>query len=126
MEEDIQTIEKAMLKIHELSDSDDMSSQDQNQLVRWINTKGQHAQKIQDTMAEYFLAQRINPKNDSEKGYDEYVLLTTQCQKIIFQAMKTKQTVDQEWVEKLKSGLNGLVRIYFDDHGKEHLKQLRH
>lgn len=126
LEEDIHTIEKAMLKIHELSEKNGLSAQDQNQLMRWINTKEQHAQNIQDTMAEYFLAQRIKPKKSSDEDYRKYVRLTTQCQQIIFNAMKTKQTVDKDWVEKLRLALNGLTEIYFDEHGREHLDQLRH
>lgn len=126
LEEDIQTIEKAMLNIHEFSKKDVLSAHDQNQLTRWINTKEQHAQNIQNKMTEYFLAQRIKPKEPSDEDYRKYVRLTTQCQKVIFHAMKSKQTVDSEWVELLKSSLDGLVDFYFDDHGKEHLKKLRH
>ena len=44
---------------------------------------------------EYFLAQRIKPKEIDDDGYSQYVDLTTSCQKIIYTAMKTKQTVQQ-------------------------------
>ena len=126
LEEDIKTIQKAMLKIHEFSEKNDLSAQDQNQMTRWINTKEQHAQNIQNTMAEYFLAQRVKPKESSDIDYRKYVRLTTYCHQIIFNAMKTKQTVDKVWAEKLKLTLNGLTEVYFDEHGREHLNQLRH
>ncbi|MEZ6076164.1 MAG: superoxide dismutase [Ni] [Pirellulaceae bacterium] len=35
-----------------------------NQLVRWVNTKEDHASKIQHTIAQYFMTQRI--KADGE------------------------------------------------------------
>ena len=74
---------------------------------------------------EYFLAQRIKPKESSEDGYSQYVDLTTLCQNIIYTAMKTKQTVDLLHLEELKKLTDDLVKLYFDEHGTKHLKQLR-
>ena len=125
IEEDVKTIEKAMVNIESLSNKKDQSSQDMNQLIRWINTKEQHAQHIQNSMLEYFLAQRIKPKETIDEEYNKYVALTTVCQKIIFTAMKTKQTVDSNHIKKLNSLINLLVNTYFDDHGIDHLKTLR-
>ena len=50
MLEDVATIEKAMRLIDEISKED---SPNYNQLVRWITTKEEHAQKIQDQVATY-------------------------------------------------------------------------
>jgi nickel superoxide dismutase len=124
MEEDIATIQKSINKIQELGDSEN-SIQNQNQLVRWVNNKESHAQKIQNVISEYFLAQRIKPKNIGHNGYDKYVMLSTSCQKIIFYAMKCKQNVDTQYVEKLSAELESLVDIYLDKHEKEHLQDVR-
>jgi nickel superoxide dismutase len=124
MEEDIATIQKSINSIQELGDSE-KSIQNQNQLVRWVNNKESHAQKIQDVISEYFLAQRIKPKSSIDKEYDKYVQLSTSCQKIIFYAMKCKQNVDTQYVEKLSAGLESLVDVYLDKHGKEHLQDVR-
>ena len=88
IQEDITTIQKAMKNINELSNNKTVP-QDLNQLVRWINTKEEHSQHIQDVMMQYFLAQRIKPKDVKDIGYTKYVSLTTSCQKIIFYAMKS-------------------------------------
>ena len=124
MEEDIATIQKSINNIQILGDSE-KSIQNQNQLVRWVINKESHAQKIQDVILEYFLAQRIKPKSSTEKEYDQYVQLSTSCQKIIFYAMKCKQTVDTQYVEKLSAELESLVVVYLDKHGKEHLRDMR-
>jgi nickel superoxide dismutase len=124
MEEDIATIQKSINKIQELGDSEN-SIQNQNQLVRWVNNKESHAKKIQNVISEYFLAQRIKPKNVGDNSYDKYVMLSTSCQKIIFYAMKCKQNVDTQYVEKLSAELESLVDIYLDIHGKEHLQDVR-
>ena len=125
LEEHMQTIYKSMENILKISTANNQTAQEMNQLVRWINTKEEHAQNIQSTLMEYFLAQRIKPKESSEDGYSQYVDLTTLCQNIIYTAMKTKQTVDLLHVEELKILIDDLVQLYFDEHGIEHLKQLR-
>ena len=121
--EDIQTIRKSITKINELSDGES-SAQSMNQLVRWVNTKEEHAQHIQDIVLNYFLAQRIKPKEKGETEFENYVSLTTTCQKIIFHAMKSKQNTDLSLLDPLKRQINMLTDIYFDDHGKQHLKNL--
>jgi len=124
MEEDIRTIQKSIKNIQELVTTKN-NIQNQNQLVRWVNNKESHAQKIQDVISEYFLAQRIKPKDENEKDYNKYVKLSTSCQKIIYYAMKCKQNVDTKYVEKLSEELEILVDVYLDKHGKEHLQNLR-
>ena len=121
--EDIQTIQKSIKMINELSYGE-TSAKSMNQLVRWVNTKEDHAQHIQDVILNYFLAQRIKPKEKGEKEYKRYVSLTTTCQKIIFYAMKSKQNTDLSQLDPLKRQINTLTDIYFDDHGKQYLKDL--
>ena len=121
--EDIQTIQKSIKMINELSYGE-TSAKSMNQLVRWVNTKEDHAQHIQDVILNYFLAQRIKPKEKGEKEYKRYVSLTTTCQKIIFYAMKSKQNSDVSMLDPLKRQISTLSDTYFDDHGKQHLKEL--
>ena len=121
--EDIQTIQKSIKMINELSYGE-TSAKSMNQLVRWVNTKEDHAQHIQDVILNYFLAQRIKPKEKGEKEYKRYVSLTTTCQKIIFYAMKSKQNSDVSRLDPLKRQINTLSDTYFDDHGKQHLNDL--
>jgi nickel superoxide dismutase len=125
IEELVNTIEKAMGKIEVLSHKNNQSAQDMNQLIRWVNTKEEHAQKIQNTILAYFLAQRIKPKEVQDNEYQKYVKLTTICQKIIYVAMKTKQTVDLTHIKKLNTLINSLIDTYFNAHGKEHIHTLK-
>lgn len=125
IEQHIQTIEKAMLEIETISNSENSSPQNNNQLIRWINTKEQHAQLIQNTISNYFLSQRIKPKNIDEANYNNYVDLTTTCQKIIFTSMKTKQHVDLKFIIQLRELLDFFSYLYFDEHGLNHLMQLK-
>ena len=123
IQEDITTIQKAMKNINELSNNKTVP-QDLNQLVRWVNTKEEHAQHIQDVIMQYFLAQRVKPKNVNDEGYTKYVSLTISCQKIIFHAMKCKQNTEESYSEILLKEVNLLIDSYFDDHGKLHLNEL--
>ena len=52
IEEDISTIRKAMSMIKGLSGKAD--AQSLNQMIRWVNTKEEHATKIQETVSSYF------------------------------------------------------------------------
>ena len=122
--EHVTTIEKAMKQIEQLA-SDKSSAQNMNQLIRWINTKEEHATFIQSTMANYFLAQRIKPKKKDEAGRQQYVDQTLLLQQIIVAAMKCKQTVDKIEPELVSTLLNQFVELYFDEHGKEHLNTIQ-
>ena len=57
IEEDITTVRKAMNMINDLAGKSD--AQSLNQISRWITTKEDHAQKVQETVLNYFLAQRV-------------------------------------------------------------------
>ena len=125
IEEDIMTIKKAINNIQLISSQNIQTAQEMNQLVRWITTKEEHAQHIQNTIMEYFLSQRIKPKESNNDDYSKYVSMTTLCQQIIFYAMKTKQSVDKKHLGELSNILNEFENIYFDSHGIEHLNNLR-
>ena len=113
-----------MKQIEQLA-SDKSSAQNMNQLIRWINTKEEHATFIQSTMANYFLAQRIKPKKKDEAGRQQYVDQTLLLQQIIVAAMKCKQTVDKIEPELVSTLLNQFVELYFNEHGKEHLNAMQ-
>ena len=122
--EHLTTIEKAMVQIDQLT-SDESSAQNMNQLVRWINTKEEHATFIQSIIADYFLAQRIKPKKNNEAGRQKYVDQTLLLQQIIVAAMKSKQTVDKSEPGLVSTLLNQFVELYFNEHGKEHLNAMQ-
>ena len=122
--EHVTTIEKAMNQIDQLT-NDESSAQNMNQLIRWINTKEEHATFIQSIIADYFLAQRIKPKQKNEDGRQQYVDQTLLLQQIIVAAMKSKQTVDKSNPRLVSTLLNQFVELYFDEHGKEHLNTMQ-
>jgi nickel superoxide dismutase len=102
--EDAATIEKSMKQITELSAQQPVNY---NQLVRWITNKEEHANKIQDVVYQYFMAQRIKP--DAEKYEEKLVVL----HKMLIAAMQCKQTTDLTHVETLRSLLKAFEKLYF-------------
>lgn len=104
MEEDMVSIEKAMKSIMALQQE---SPVNYNQLVRWVNTKEEHAQKIQDLVSEYFLAQRIKP---NQPQYTKRLELLHQ---LITGAMKCKQTLSVKYVKEMRKALKEFETIYF-------------
>ncbi len=112
--EHIQTIEKAMKKIAELQEE---STINYNQLVRWIQTKEDHAQKIQHIAEQYFLTQRIKfVDEEDEKKHKKYVAQLTNIHQLVVFAMKSKQGIALENIEKMKKSLQGFEKAYFGDH----------
>ena len=75
--EDVATVEKAMAQIGALAGKTD--AQSVNQCVRWITTKEEHARKIQETVWQYFMTQRVKLPADDEakrkKGLEQLVHL---------------------------------------------------
>ena len=120
IEEHTLTILKSMNYIE--ANQDDLK--DQNQVTRWIMNKEKHAQEIQEIISEYFLTQRIKLKDDSKKNKDLYYAQLESLHNIMLDAMKCKQTTDTKNTTSLLENLNKFVNLYFDDHGKEHLKDL--
>lgn len=113
MLEDAQTVTKCMKMIKELSSKND--AQSKNQLVRWIVNKEKHAQKIIDTISNYFLTQRINPE------MKDYTLRLVKHHSVIIAAMKAKQNTDDKFAEKLTGTIKALA-IYYP----EQLKKKQH
>ena len=115
IEEHITTVEKSMKQIEALGKATPV---DHNQLVRWINNKEEHAQKIQDIVTAYFMAQRIKPTGHDSKEHTAYVSKLTLLHALQIHAMKAKQSTDLEQIEILRK-LTAKFRIaYFGEEGK--------
>lgn len=113
LREHFRTLEKSMKKVVELQDADDINY---NQLVRWVNNKELHANKVQEIVYQYFMNQRITPVEEGEGvAYESYVEQLTLLHKLLVQAMKTKQTTDLEHIENLRELLDGFEDAYFED-----------
>lgn len=113
LKEDTQTIEKSMDMINKLSSSD---NKDLNQIVRWIDNKEEHANKIQEIVYQYFLNQRIIPvEKDGSKMYGVYINELTILHQILIYAMKSKQSTDIANTEKLYELIDTFEKVYFQE-----------
>ncbi len=114
IEEHITTVEKSMKQIVTLSAAETV---DYNQLVRWVNNKEEHAQKIQDIVTAYFMAQRIKPSvdHDDEKAMNEYMHKLAILHAIQIHAMKAKQSTDLGQIETLRKMTTMFRKAYFGD-----------
>ena len=108
--EDVTTIEKSMKLINELSAEPGKNA---NQLVRWVNNKEVHADKIRDVVTQYFLTQRIKEPaagdGEAEKAYHAKLAVLHQ---MIRAAMKCKQTTDVANAKKLHDLTHSFQKLY--------------
>ena len=110
--EHVQTIKKAMQQIIQLTKD---SPQNMNQAVRWIMNKEKHAEEIQHIIGQYFMTQRIKSlDSEDEQARKNYMEKLAHCHQIMVFAMKTKQTIDLNNVEKLKFQVEAFKKIYFE------------
>ena len=100
------TIAKAMAQINELSAD---PSKNANQISRWVTNKEEHATKIQNTMMQYFLAQRIKLDEADKEAYMKKLTLVHQ---ITVYSMKCKQGTDTENATKLKAAIDAFTAAY--------------
>ena len=107
MLEDAATVEKATKLIGELAGKSD--AQSQNQMVRWVVNKEQHAQKIISTISDYFLTQRVKT---SQKDYS---MRLAKHHAVIIAGMKAKQNADPKYATALKKSIEDL-RTYYPEH----------
>lgn len=108
MHTDFVTIEKASAQIIELSKD---PAKNAHQLTRWINNKESHAQAIQDTVTNYFLAQRLKLE-EAESNKESYLAKLTLCHKVIVTAMKCKQSTDAANVKTLHDLLHDFEKHF--------------
>lgn len=114
MREHVTTIEKSMDMIEKLSQANKI---DYNQLVRWVDNKEVHAVKLQDIATQYFMFQRIKPKDSSDKkAYKKYMSQLELMHRITVYAMKCKQGTDKINTAKILSLLHEFEHSYFEDH----------
>lgn len=114
IKEHITTIEKSMTQIEEISSSSDVNY---NQLVRWVMNKEEHAKKIQEIVSQYFLHQRIKPVDPAQTdAYAKYQKHLELLHKLLVYSMKTKQTTDLGFIEKLRSTVADFEKVYFHKH----------
>ncbi len=116
IKEHVTTIEKSMKMIQKLSKEKEKND---NQLVRWVNNKEEHAQAIQEIVYQYFMTQRVKPveMKDQEK-YSQYTEQLTLLHEMLVYSMKTKQTTDLEHIKKLSSLLERFREAYFGPQSK--------
>ena len=108
MLESAATVEKSMKLIGELAGKND--AQSQNQLVRWVVNKEEHAQMIISTISDYFLTQRV------KASQDDYAERLQKHHAVIVAAMKAKQNSDMQMAMDLKDAINGIAPYYPDKH----------
>ena len=119
--EDCATIEKGMAQIKEMESSQTMNS---NQMVRWVVTKDEHAAKIQEQVASYWLAQRIKaPVEGGPEAREKYLKQLELMHGITVAAMKCKQTIDPAHVEAVRELALEFSSTYFSAEDLEHLRQ---
>jgi len=108
--EHIRTIEKSMKKIDELGAAE---KPNHNQLVRWVNNKEQHADKLAEIVTRYFMAQRIKPADPADgKAHAQYVRKLTLLHRMLVAAMKAKQSTDLEYVKEMGLLLGEFTHAY--------------
>jgi nickel superoxide dismutase len=110
LREDTKTIGKAVGQVNALAGAHD--AQAQNQATRWIATKDEHATRIQHTITQYFMTQRIKPVPAGAQGYEDYATRLVQHHQVLVAAMKTKQTVDPRRVEDLRASIEVIAAYY--------------
>jgi len=109
--EHIGTMEKSMKKIAELSAADEP---DMNQIVRWVENKEDHADKIVDIVTAYFLSQRIKlPSAGDDDAQAAYEARLGLLHGLLVTTMKARQGTDLANIEKLRELSAGFETAYF-------------
>ena len=101
--EHITTVEKAMNQIIKLESSKPLNH---NQLVRWIMSKEDHANELQEIVTQYFMTQRI------KVGTENYTKKLTLLHKMLISSMKCKQTTDLSHIATLRMLLREFSDLY--------------
>jgi len=111
--EDVQTIEKSITSIQALAGK--TGAADLNQLVRWIENKDEHADRIADTVTEYFLRQRIKAPaaGATPELRARYVEQLEVLHGLLVASMRAKQTVDTAVPGQLRELVERLRKAYF-------------
>jgi nickel superoxide dismutase len=116
IEEHMTTIEKS---INQIIANQKASPINYNQLVRWVNNKEEHANKIMHIVFQYFMVQRIKVTDDKDLDKKNKKMLK-ELHSISVYAMKLKQTTDISYIKKMKDALHEFTHLYFGDHAHKH------
>lgn len=93
-----------------------------NQLVRWVNTKEDHADQFAGIVTAYFLQQRIKT-SEAESNEKSYLNKLSLCHQMLAGAMKVKQTTDVANAEKLRKALGEFEEAYLGADAKKHVSE---
>jgi len=104
------TIRKAMVQSNELHATLASDANSMNQMIRWINTKEEHADKIIKLVGEYCLCQRV--KKDIFKTDEEYVQALKSHHAVMQCAMKSKQSLDAAAADALDHAIGDFCKMY--------------
>jgi nickel superoxide dismutase len=110
MLEDTTTIAKAMAQINALASHEDALSQ--NQLVRWVQNKEEHATRIEETIARYFLCQRVKPAPAGTPEGEAYAKKLIEHHAVMLAAMRAKQGVDPKLANALRAAIETIAPYY--------------
>jgi len=110
LDQDIATIRKSMVSIVDLSKAE---KTDYNQIVRWVNNKDEHVDKLSTIITAYFMAQRVKPVDEAQtEEFKAYQAKVTLLHRILVTAMKCKQSLDLEQVDKLEKLVHEFETAY--------------
>ena len=112
--EHITTIEKSMKQIEALS----AEGGNQNQVVRWVMNKEDHANQFQEIVTQYFMTQRVKPlaADADAAAKEKYVKQLTLLHEMLVYAMKSKQTTDTANTAKLRDLVHEFAHVYGATH----------
>ena len=116
---DAQTIQKANAQIENLmfevmSGGDpNAAAQNVNTMTRWVMVKEEHSRKIQDTVAWYFMNQRVKaPANDDADAREKYHEQLAAFHGVAVAAMKAAQSVDPGSADRLFAAIDVVAPWY--------------
>jgi len=107
--EDIDTVEKSMNTISELAKDEPPNY---NQIIRWVDNKDDHADKIAETVTYYFMAQRVKPLLPGEDGYEVYARQIESLHRLLVLSMRAKQSIDLSVVSEMRKTLEEFRKAY--------------
>jgi nickel superoxide dismutase len=110
IEESIATIEMAMKQVQALQKQ---GPEGAPQLSRWVANKEEHAKKIQQIVAEYFLTQRVKPVGPGdEEARKAYLQKIETLHQILVAAMKTRQGTNLDDADNLRKLVGHFEQVY--------------
>ena len=86
------------------------SVQSLNQMIRWVNTKEEHASKVISLVSEYCLCQRV--KREAFAGEKDYVDALRAHHAVMQVAMERRQTIDPAMADALDRAIADFAKMY--------------